>query len=332
MITNSQAEGLLQTLTGVQSTDTTNTATLLQFFNDSRRTVANIRTGSWPWLEIQKSVLTTADQEYVEVPNDMDKVVGVRVRVGGTTDQDSTTYIPIMIWDSKKWELVIASRLGSNTYPYYCYQRGTRVLFQPIPSDSSSRVVLIGRRKLTDLNIDDITNITVATATTDSTSVTVSGSAVATWVGRYIRITASNTVNKGDGAWYEIASVTNSTTIVLTKPYQGTSIVAGAAACTIGQITYEPEAYQMAPIYRAVAQYWDLKENMVLSERYWNLYDGGCEIGKKALPAGLIGQMLDKEGDTFEGPYFSNPNMRQDSVNVDSGVPYWLPYQDATGF
>lgn len=332
MITKSQAEGLLQTLSGVQSTDTTNTALLLQFFNDSRRTVANIRSGSWPWLEIQETVTTTADVEYIEVPNNMDKVVGVRVRVGGTTDQDSTTYIPIMIWDSKKWELVIASRLGSNEYPYYTYQRASRVLFQPVPSTTDVDVILIGRRKLVDLAIDDITNLTVVTATTDSKTITMSGSAVSTWAGRYIRITASNTANKGDGAWYEIASVTNATTIVLTKEYQGVNIAAGAAACTIGQITYEPEAYQMAPIYRAVAQYHDFKENMVLSERYWKLYDGGVEIGKATLVGGLIGQMLEKEGDTFEGPYFSNPNMRQDSVNVDSGVPYWLPYQDATGF
>ncbi len=329
MITKSQAEATLQALTGVPSTDTTNTALLLQFWNDSRRTFGALRSGSWPWLEIQQTVTTTADQEYVEIPNNMRKVVGVRVRVGGSTDQDSTTYIPIMVYDAKRWELVIAARLGSNTYPYYAYQRGTRLYFQPIPSDSSSQVVLIGRRNLKDLAIDDITNLTVTTATLGSTSITMSGSAVATWAGRFIRITESNTINKGDGYWYEIASVTNSTTIVLTKPYEGTSIVAGSAACTIGEITFEPEAWQMAPIYRAIAQYWDFKENMVLSERYWRKYDGGQEIGKATLVGGLVGQALEEAGDTFEGPYIS-PRSRDADGAI--GPPYYLPYQDASGF
>lgn len=332
MLTYSKALSTMQTLTGVASTDATNSATLTQFWNDSRRTIGSIRSGSWPWLETQQTVQTVADVEYIEVPNNMRKVVGVRVRVGGTTDQDSTTYVPIMVWDSKKWEFVIASRLGSNQYPYYTYQRGTRVFFQPIPDTTGVDVVLIGRYNIKDLNIADVTNLTVASIANGSTALTMSGSMTADMAGRYIQITETTAANGGDGWWYEIASVTNATTVVLTKPYQGTSISAGTAACTIGQITYEPEAYQMAPIYRAVAQYWDFKENMTLSERYWNLYDGGQEIGKNALVGGLIGQMLEEAGDTFEGPYMSNPNMRQDSVNVDSGVPYWLPYQDATGF
>lgn len=326
----------MQKFTGVASTDTTNSAFLTQFWNDSRRTVGSIRSGSWPWLETQETVTTTADIDYVEVPNNMRKVTGVRVRsVGGTTDQNSTTYIPIMVWDSKKWEFVIASRLGSNQYPYYTYQRGTRVFFQPIPSVTGVEVVLIGRFNIKDLNIADVTNITVASIANGATTLTLSGSMTKDMVGRYIQITETSADNGGDGWWYEIGSWTSATVVELTKPYQGTSIAAGTAACTIGQITYEPEAYQMAPIYRATAQYWTLKENLDLAKTYWMLYDGGKEAN--LVPAtqeigGIIAQMLEEAGDTFEGPYMSNPNTRQDSVNVDSGVPYWLPYQDATGF
>ncbi len=329
MITYSSSLSTLQTLTGVPASDTTNSAVLMQFFNDSVRAICSMRSGAWPFLEIQNTVLTTADVEYVTIPNNMRKVTGVRVRVNGTTDQDSTTYLPIMVWDSQRWEIIISARLGSNTYPYYAYQRDQRVLFQPIPSDTNTPVVLIGRKNVRDLVIPDVTNLTVAAATNGSTAVTMSGSMTVDMVGRFIRITETSAVNGGDGYWYEIATVTSATAITLTAPYQGLSIVGGTAACTIGQVSVIPEAYQMAPIYRAVAQYWDFKENMVLSERYWRLYDGGVEIGKATITGGFLGQMLEVQGDTFEGPYVSPRSRDADGL---VGPPYYLPYQDASGF
>lgn len=73
--------------------------------------------------------------------------------------------------------------------------------------------------------------------------------------GRYILITDSNTANTGDGEWYEISSVTNATTLVLVNGYNGTSIAAGSAAYTIGQMSFLPDGYQELPIYRALVNY-----------------------------------------------------------------------------
>ena len=188
-----------------------------------------------------------------------------------------------------------------------------------------------GRLKIRDINITDYTTGTIVSIANDATTVTGSGT---TWTtsmaGRYIRITETDAANGGDGYWYEIASVTNATTLVLKKPYQGTSIVVGSAAYRIGLITYEPEQYQMAPIYRAVAQYWDYKENMVLSERYWRSYDGGVEIGLSQEYGGLIGQMLQEAGESMEGPYIE-PTSRY-GPNVGNGLPYYNPWLDASGF
>jgi len=326
MITYSSALSTLQTTTGVASTDTTNSATLIQFWNDSRRTVGNMRGGNWPWREFEKTVDTVASQDYVYTPNDMEKVTGVRFVVG--TGTSATIYLPKLIFDVQKWQTILAARLGSNVYPYFCFQQGQKLIFSPIPSVTGTDVVLIGRRAIRDMNIADITSSTVTSITNGATAMVISAGGVASMAGRYIRITESDTTNKGDGYWYEIASAT-ATTITLVKPYQGTTIAAGAAACVIGQITYEPEAYQMAPIYRATAQYWDLKENMVLSERYWNLYDGGCEIGKRDLPAGLIGQMLEAAAETFDGAYI--PPSDGDISNL-MNVPYYFPTQEASGF
>jgi len=326
MLTYSSALSTLQQLSGVPSTDTTNSALLIQMWNDSRRTVASIRGGNWPWLAIERTVETVADQDYVYIPNDMRRVTAVRTVVGSGTS--STIYLPRLVFDEQKWQMVLAMRLGSNQFPYFVFQQGQKLKLNPIPSETGVDTILLGRRQVKDVNIADVTNITVTTATTDSTAITLSGNATADFVGRWIRITQTSAANGGDGEWYEIGSYTNATTIGLVKPYQGTSIVGGTAASTIGFITYEPEAYQMAPIYRALAQWWDFKENMVLSERYWRLYDGGQEIGKVEIPAGMIGQMLEEAGETFDGHYIS-PN-----DNDFGGWPgnYWYPWQQASGF
>lgn len=316
----------MQTITGVQSTDTTNSATLLQFWNDSRRTVAGISGGKWPWLEIEEQVTTVADQEYVEIPNHIRRIVSVRQQ--NQIAPNTVTYIPRLIFDPTKWDLIIASNLGTSDVPYFAYERNERLYIQPIPSTTGNIMKLRGRLIIRDVTIDDYTTGTITTIANGTTTMTGSGMTwTASMAGRWIQIAESNTANKGDGYWYEVASVTSATVLELKKPYQGTSIATGVATYVLGQITYEPEAYQMAPIYRAVAQYWDLKENMVLSERYWRLYDGGQEIGKSDLAQGLIGQMMQEAGESMEGPYIPPTDDR-----FYNGIPYWYPYQLGSGF
>ncbi len=86
----------------------------------------------------------------------------------------------------------------------------------------------------------------------------------------------------------------------------------------------------MAPIYRALAMYWDTKEDTVLSQRYWRLYDGGMEAGLTELPGGLIGQMLDEANESMEGNYMS-PLPRDGGLARGNWPPYWFPYDLGTG-
>lgn len=125
--------------------------------------------------------------------------------------------------------------------------------------------------------------------------------------GRWLQITDSSSANKGDGFWYQVDEVYSTTALALKKQYQGTPIVAGTAAYTLGQVSVIPEAYQDAPIYRTVATYWSLHGNMDRANLYWRMYDGGVEAGLSKNYGGLIGQMLDESGATEEGSYIS-PN------------------------
>lgn len=327
MLTFTTAKSTLQKMSGEFSTD--GTALLVQFWNDSRRTVAGINGGKWPWLETDVSSLTVTDQEYVEIPNNIRRVINVRQQNG--VDVGSVIYPIRLIFDQDRWNSILAMLLGSSNVPFFGYQRNNRLYIQPIPSATGDLVLMRGRLKITDLSIEDYSTGTILTATLDSTTITGSGTSwTSGMAGMYLRITQTSAANTGDGEWYQIASVTNSTTLVLTKKYQGTSIAAGTAAYVIGQITYEPETYHMAPIYRALAQYWDFKEDTVLSQRYWRSYDGGVEAGLSKEYGGFIGQMLEESNESMEGNYISP--IPRTGLGRGQFPPYWLPFDDATGF
>lgn len=331
MITYSTALSTLQAITGVQSTDTANSALLIQFWNDSRRTVGAIRGGTWPWLEIERTLLSTADQNYLYVPNDMRKVTTIRVNVG--TGTSVTTYVPVEVCDVKKWQIILAYRLGSNQYPYFCYQQGQKLLFSPVPSVTGTEFVITGHQNIKDINIADTTAGSIVSIALGATTVTGTGTSwTSGMAGQYIRITQTNAANGGDGYFYEVASITDSTHLELVKPYQGTSISAATAAYTMGFGTYFPESWQMAPIFRATAQYWNLKENMLLANSYWKQYDGGKEAGLLSADApigGMVGQMLEEASETFDGAYI--PPIDNQLANVQQ-APYYYPTQDASGF
>lgn len=327
MLTFTTAKSTLQKMSGNFSTD--GTALLVQFWNDSRRTFAGINGGKWPWLEVDESALTITDQEYVQVPNNIRRIINVRQQNG--VDPGSVIYPIRLIFDQDRWNSILAMLLGSSNVPFFGYQQGNKLYIQPVPSSTGDLVLMRGRLKIVDLNLEDYSTGTITTLANGGTTVTGAGTAWASGMaGMYMRITTTTAANGGDNEWYEIASVQTTTSLTLTKKYQGTAIAVGSAAYVIGQITYEPETYHMAPIYRALAQYWDLKEDTVLSQRYWRLYDGGVEAGLATVYGGIVGQALEEANESMEGNYMSP--IPRTGLGRGQWPPYWLPFDDATGF
>lgn len=152
-------------------------------------------------------------------------------------------------------------------------------------------------------------------------------------IGRWLRITQFSTANAGDGAWYKVSDFYSATTIGISTPYQGTPIAAGTAQYLIGQCSSIPEAYQIAPIYRAAALYWNINNpsnpNTSLANQYWRLYDGGVEAALNSEYGGLIGQMMQESGESMEGPYISPLPRKGDA---DFGIPFYTPWNNASGF
>ena len=151
--------------------------------------------------------------------------------------------------------------------------------------------------------------------------------------GKYLRITAPATgaADAGDGQWYEIASSASGTAITLVAPYEGVTLSGATAAATVAQMSPIPEAYDMAPIYRTLALFYQINapESPRIYNTYWKLYDGGQEAGLSNLVAGLIGQMLESEGESIEGAYVP-PIGSMDYASY--GALWYFPRQDASGF
>lgn len=233
--------------TETKNTSTANLTYGTSRMNDFYRKILTKR--DWPFIHRLRTVNTVANTTFVELPYDVDQVESVFVTVG------TTRHNPNPAPSREFWDELHYSVQTSDTPEYWFVYNGQLGLW-PRPATSSNVISINAKIRVIDLNTADITSTTITTLANGSTSLTVSGGLTTQMGGFWIRPTFTTTANTGDGQWYELSSVTNATTATLVKPYNGTSIAAGTAACTIAQIPMLPEAYQDIPVIHAAWRYW----------------------------------------------------------------------------
>ena len=323
MLTYTTLQSTYQTWTDTSTANVTNGDIYL---NDSIRTICNLQGGKLRFLEATKDMTTVADQPSYQIPAKFRKLIDLYIYSGSGTSTD-TIYSLEMIFDPTKWKLVLQSRLGTSSTPYFVYVEDQKFYINPTPSVTGNQITLRGRVNVPDLSIADYTTGTITTIANQGTALTGNGTTwTADMVGRFIKIPQTTAALGGDGLWYEIGAYVSATALTLLKPYEGTAIAAGTATYTIGQVPVIPEAYQMAIVYRAVALYWEDKTSPKKARGYWLRYDGGNEAGLSNDYGGLIGQMLANEGETEEGAYIP-----PSSLNSLGQAPYYDSYQNASG-
>jgi len=295
MLSYSQSLSLYQKLTNNSETGNTNLFNIS--YNEKIRTLL----GSKPWSFLERTrtgTTTTLVQSYY-LPADCKKLVNVYITSG------TQNYIPKEVPNRKFWdELNSTSGQYSDDVQWYIIMGG-KIYFFPIPSTSNLTITYVYITKQKDLSIVDYTTGTITSIANAGVAVVGSSSSWTTkMAGRFIRFTDSDTANTGDGEWYEILSVTNSTTLTLLTPYNGTSIAAGTAAYTIGQMSLIPEDYHLQPIYEIVAEYWGKEGNANLATFYQNKADAL----KEQMNADYfsLGTDVVIEG---EDEYIKNPNL-----------------------
>lgn len=253
---------------GIQTknTNTTNLDFGDTLANQEYKRVISLK--DWPFLERTRTQTTIANTQFQNLPYDVDLVREVAVTVS------NIRYVPALAPSREYWDQLNQNTVTSNIPQYYLVFNGQLGLW-PTPSTSGNTITITARVRAIDLSIADYTTGTIVSIANGATTVTGSGTSwTSSMTGRYVRITYSDTANKGDGQWYEISSVTSTTVLELVRAYGGTTIAAGSAAYTIGQMPLLPEAAHDIPWNFATATYW-AKESDPRSDVFFKKYEDG---------------------------------------------------------
>lgn len=235
--------------------------------NETRRQILSSR----PWGFLRKSYTfsTVASQQAYSFPSDFNWLDSLTVTIS------TTKYSPIEVTSLEQWNRLNMSTAVKSDIPQYYFLTNQGVELYPVPSSSISNAVTIQYgRKQKDLSLADYVTGSILTAVNGNQTITGTGTTfTASMIGRFLRITESDTANQGDGEWYEIAGYTSATVITLDSLYAGTAITAGSAPYVIGQVSLFPEAYQMIPIYKALVHYFtSVKPDQLKAKLYNDMY------------------------------------------------------------
>ena len=209
--------------------------------------------GLWNWYFLDKTdttETTTASTQFYKLPYRADRLLSAPTITVGTHVYTPKECPSRQFWD----EINETSR--SSDIPEWYFIFDNQVGFYPTPATSSNTITMPYRLLSRNLVVADYTTGTITTATNAGTTIVGSGT---TWTsqmaGRFIRITRADGAATGDGEWYEISSVTNTTTLVLRKKYQGTTLAAASATYTIGEMPDLPRDFHQTPVWGALRVY-----------------------------------------------------------------------------
>ena len=268
-----------------------------RLMNDFHRRI--LAKHDWPFLHRQRTLATEANTTFINLPYDVDLVETVSVTVG------STEYSPKPSASREHWNMLHYSDYNSDIPEYWFVQNGQLGLW-PEPSTAGNTINITCRIRVVDLAVADYTTGTITTATNDDATIVGSGT---TWtypmVGRWLKITLDDSTDSGDGLWYEIASITNTTNLELVRKYGGTSISGGSATYTIGNMPLLPEAYQNLPELYAAFRYWTKEKDSTRA----SIFKADLDEGLNDLFTAYSVKDLSMVIDSGEHDNIINPNL-----------------------
>lgn len=220
---------------------------------------------------------TVANQQGYQLPADFEKIMNITVQVGGLLYQPKES-------PSKQHFDFLNVVPYYNDFPQFYYIFNGKVLLYPTPATSGNIATINYKKRVTDIAMDDVTDISsgkTVSVTTNTTTITASGAGVfKKWMGYngWIQIPFGTTdASSGDGRWYKIASVTSDTVIELLNPYMGATVTGGKF--TVGDVPILPEDYQNLPLYKTLKTYFTARvTNKVKSDLYSGLYTDGYKL------------------------------------------------------
>lgn len=249
---------------------------------------------------------TVAGQAAYTLPFNNKQVINTTVLIG------SVLWLPTEVPTRKAYDALNVIPF-QNDFPQYYYIYNNQLLLWPTPASAADPITINYKRRIKDLSAADYATGTV-TVTNASTAVVGAGGAAWTqnMVGRWLNVPQTTSdATSGDDEWYQIASVTDATHLVLNNQYQGGTATSGSGAYTIGEVPILPEDFQDLPLYRALYVYFNSITKDPESAKYYKaLYDDGytrldAEFGSKTSGVGL----------TPTNMSVVNPNLFQNNIS-----------------
>lgn len=294
-----------------KNSDASNLAFLDLMANNDYRHLCGLK--DWPWLERRRTLTSLASTQFYTLPFDCDQVRAVAFQPVGSNN----LYVLEEIASRDQWDYLNLNTYTSDT-PEAFFVFDGRVGIWPTPASAGSSIFITQKSRVIDLSMPDYSAGTIATATNGGTTITGSSTNWTTqMVGRWIRITYSDTANTGDGLWYEIVGVTNATTLTIGRAYGGSSITAGTAAYTIGQMPLLPEAYQDMPWVWATGMYWQKEADNRATSYFQNHGQSG---GIGTVPTGRVKELIGAWSTPSTGLVIDNGDSEQDFINPNLTV------------
>lgn len=243
---------------------------------------------------------TVAQQAFYNLPPQVKKMINVTISIG------SVLWQPKECPSRQYWDSLNVIQFYQD-FPSFFFVYDGQVGIFPIPASSGNPMTINYKTRVRDLSVADVTG--TVSVTTNTATVTGTGF-YNDMVNRWIRIapTTSNTAS-GDDQWYQIQSVTNSTTLVLYNNYAGNTVTSGTA--TIGEVPILPELYQDLPLFRMAYTYYTTRfPDPNRAKLYKELYDEGMIALGEEYGSKTTNVILE---DTDQPIY--NPNLFISSIN-----------------
>lgn len=261
----------------------------------------------WSFNQDSKELDSIAKQQWLNLPYNCDRVLGVRVYTG------STYYTPREIVNAETWHKLYRTTSGASDIPqfYWIDSVKSQLELYPIPSSDGNKVTIYFTKRIKDLSQDDITSSATnycGTVTISEDGIAVVGTDTAfsaSMLDKWIKLT-------NDGDWYKITKVTSATAMTL-GAYFNSAYFGGSGATnayfTIGERIPLPDGYEDLLIWAALGAYYRQRgENLQLAKEYETMFkEGFLDLIRRDTTSERNFLESDQELETYFGPI--DPNL-----------------------
>jgi len=223
-------------------------------------------TTDFTFLQETYTTVTVASQQAYDLPANCRKIESVMVTV------DSQKYPLQPIESTEIWDQYNVDTADTTDYPQYYYKEEGSIYLWGIPATAGNTITIRYLKRPVAMSNTDYATGSI-TATNASTTIEGAGT---TFTGTTVN---ENTKIKIKGVLYDVASITDADTLVLTKKYQGTT--AATLTYTLGDYPIIPEEFQDLLWVRPAKEYYAFNKEQ--QSMYLMLKDMDAELEGKLI-------------------------------------------------